>query len=236
MMTKVMLLAAGRGLRLRPLSDNIPKPLVKVGGRSLIARHLDNLAAAGFREVVINVSHRADKIIRALGDGEKFGLRIRYSPEPRALETAGGIACALPLLGDAPFMAINADIFFTADFAALRRRAQNKMRKNHGALAYLALVKNPPHNRGGDFVLDGDFVRPIRRGEEDKKTLTFSGAAVYAPAFFSGVHPRRKRKIAPLLARAAKQGRVCGEYLQGEWHDAGTLQRLRTLRRRLSKC
>jgi len=215
---KAMILAAGRGVRMRPLTDSTPKSLLVVGGKTLIAWHLEKLARAGFTEVVINHAHLGDMIEVALGDGARFGLSIRYSREREALETAGGIARALPLLGTAPFLVINADVYTDCDFAAL---AGMDLRDR---LAHLVLVDNPPHHPRGDFALESGRVR-----ETGARMLTFSGIGVYAPRLFGGIPPEAKVALAPLLRKAMASNRVSGEYFRGRWHDIGTTERLQAL-------
>jgi len=211
---RAMILAAGRGERLRPLTDALPKPLIEIGGKPLIVRHLERLANAGFGEVVINLAWLGEKIADYLGNGEGFGLDIRYSQEPPgALETAGGIVHALPLLGDAPFLTVSADVLTDYPFERLREPAGNQA-------AHLVLVDNPPHHPTGDFVLDENRVQ---LGNGDR--LTFSGLAVYDPALFAGLPPGR-RAIRPVLEQAIAEGRVSGEHYTGRWADIGTPERL----------
>ncbi len=212
---KAMILAAGRGERLRPLTDVTPKPLLEIGGRCLIEYHLEALAAAGYRDIVINLSWLGDKIRSRLGDGARFGVRLEYSEEPEALETAGGIVQALPLLGDR-FVVVNADIFTDYDFTRLRRADRD---------AHLVLITNPQHNPRGDFSLADSTVGNGRAGR-----YTFSGIAVYRRSFFAGLEPGR-RPLAPLLRAAADNGRVSGELYRGAWSDIGTAERLETLNR-----
>jgi MurNAc alpha-1-phosphate uridylyltransferase len=219
---KAMILAAGRGVRMRPLTDTTPKSLLVVGGKPLIAWQLEKLARAGFAEAVINHAHLGPMIETALGDGSRFGVSIRYSPESEALETAGGIAQALPLLGAEPFLVINADIYTDYDLSAL---AGLQLRD---ALAHLVLVDNPPQHPGGDFALKAGSVR-----ERGMDMLTFSGIGVYAPRLFSGIPPKAKVPLAPLLRKAMRANRVSGEHYRGDWHDIGTAERLRALDKRL---
>jgi MurNAc alpha-1-phosphate uridylyltransferase len=215
---KAMILAAGRGERMRPLTDQTPKPLLLAGGKPLIAWYLERLAAAGFTEVVINHAHLGDKIEAALGDGSQWGLKIRYSAEPPgALETAGGIASALPLLGDEPFLVVNGDIWCDWDFAGARRLT--------AAGAHLVMVANPAHHAGGDFSLDGERIT-FARGKE---TLTYAGIAVFSPSFFAGVPRGSAMKLYPLLAAAITAGTLTGERFDGHWVDVGTPQRLAKL-------
>lgn len=213
---KAMILAAGRGERMRPLTDVTPKPLLPVAGKPLIVWHLERLARAGFRDIVINHAHLGDQIEALLGDGAAWGARIAYSAEPQgALETAGGIANALPLLGDAPFLVVNGDIFCDWDFA--RARSGN-------ALAHLVLVDNPPHHPEGDFALDGAKV-----SAGGTARLTFSGIGIYRPELFAGIACGEPAKLAPLLRDAITAGRVTGEHHRGRWEDVGTPERLAAL-------
>jgi MurNAc alpha-1-phosphate uridylyltransferase len=218
---KAMILAAGRGERMRPLTDHTPKPLLPVGGKPLIVWHLERLAAAGFREVVINHAHLGAQIEAALGEGARWGLSIRYSPEPEgALETAGGIAHALPLLGDAPFLVINGDIF--CDWNPVSASLSAK------AWAHLVMVPNPEQHPQGDFVLTGAKVATDDRSAPSAKR-TFSGIGLYRPELFEGIEPGRPAKLAPLLRQAMTHGRVSGELHTGRWIDVGTPQRLADL-------
>jgi MurNAc alpha-1-phosphate uridylyltransferase len=213
-----MLLAAGRGERMRPLTDATPKPLLEAGGRTLVERLIERLAAAGFTELVINHAHLGHRIEAALGDGTRFGVRIAYSPEATALETAGGIANALPLLGGAPFAAINADLHTDFPFARLRDALRGD------ELAHLVLVDNPPHHPLGDFALADGRVR-----NAGPVMLTFSGIGVYRPALFAGIAPGAKAQLAPLLRRAADAEQVSGTRYRGRWVDVGTPERLAAL-------
>lgn len=222
---KAMLLAAGRGERMRPLTDALPKPLLEAGGKPLLAWHLERLAAAGIREVVINVSWLGGRIIERFGDGTDFGLAITWSREsPAPLETAGGIATALPLLGDAPFLLVNADVYADCDLARLAAvRLAN-------ALAHLVLVPNPEHHPRGDFSLAGGIV-----GETGTPRYTYAGIALLSPRIVAGVAPGAKAPLGPLLHRAAAEGRATGELHAGFWCDVGTPQRLSTLDAKLRK-
>jgi MurNAc alpha-1-phosphate uridylyltransferase len=217
---KAMILAAGRGNRMRPLTDHTPKPLLEAGGRPLIQHHLDRLAAAGIREIVINHAHLGEQIETRLGDGGHFGVHIRYSVEPTALETGGGIFNALPLLEPEPFLVINGDIWTDWDPADARLAESD--------LAHLVLVENPPHHPRGDFCLIDGRVHP-----DGDPRLTFSGIGLYSPALFEGCRPGAF-PLAPLLRRAMLDGRVGGERHAGQWFDIGTPERLTELDRFLS--
>lgn len=208
-----MILAAGRGERLRPLTDTVPKPLLEVRGRPLIEHHLEALSRAGFAEIVINLSWLGNQVRDRLGDGADFNVTIEYSDEPEALETAGGILQALPLLGER-FIVVNADIFTDYDFAGL---------KPVGSSAHLVLVENPQHNPQGDFSLTDSMV-----GNDGPTRYTFSGIAQYHRNFFDGLLPG-KQALAPLLRAAANQQQVSGELFTGIWSDIGTLESLQAL-------
>lgn len=223
---KAMVLAAGRGERMRPLTDDIPKPLLQVGGKPLIVWHLENLARAGFREVVINHAHLGAQIEAALGDGSQWGLAIRYSPEPGgALETAGGIANALPLLGaDQAFLVINGDIHCDWDPGLAASALQGDR------LAHLVLVPNPPQHAHGDFSLCGGEVGADPTLLADgAQALTFAGIGIYQPRLFAGIVRGQPAKLAPLLRAAMEEHRVSGELHRGRWMDVGTPQRLAEL-------
>ncbi|MCL2523309.1 MAG: nucleotidyltransferase family protein [Betaproteobacteria bacterium] len=223
---KAMILAAGRGERMRPLTDHTPKPLLPAGGKPLIVWHLKKLAAAGFRDVVINHAHLGARIEQALGDGSKWGLTIRYSPEPPgALETAGGIAKALPLLGDAPFLVVNGDIWCDIDFASFARSTTANGAPCPPAGARLLLVANPAHHAGGDFALAGERIVPAT-GEQ---TLTYAGIGVFSPAMFRDIPTDQPLKLRPLLDTAIAAGRLTGERHTGHWVDVGTPERLAEL-------
>lgn len=217
---KAMLLAAGRGERMRPITDSLPKPLVPVAGKPLIAWHLAALARAGYREVVVNTSWLAAQLHEALGDGSAWGVSISWSDEgPVPLETGGGIFRAVPLLGPGPFLVVNADIWTDIDFAALSLE--------DGAHAHLVLVPNPPHNVRGDFGLDGDLV--VSR---DTDRFTYSGVGMFRREFFDGASGERF-PLLPLLNRAIAARRVRGELHRGAWSDVGTPERLAALDARL---
>ena len=222
-----MILAAGRGERMRPLSDRIPKPLLPVAGKPLIIRLVNRLARCGIADIVVNVSHLGELIENALGNGAAFGVRIAYSREREALETAGGMAAALPLLGDAPFMALNSDVYSEFDFARLKPAAEKLSRA--GKLAHLVLVDNPPHHPEGDFCLDGGMV-----AAHGGARFTFSGIGVYHPVLFSPVAHGAKYQLAVLLREPIAQRRVSGEHHGGLWVDVGTPERLAQLERLLA--
>jgi len=215
---KAMILAAGRGERMRPLTDHTPKPLLKVGGKPLIVWHLERLAKAGFKEVVINHAHLGEQVEKALGDGSQWGLHIQYSPEKTALETAGGIVNALPLLGTKPFLVLNGDTFTEIDFGVLTHALQAN---NH---AHLVLVNNPPQHHNGDFAIEASRLKNI--GE---KMLTFSGVGVYHPDLFASVTRGESAKLAPLLRQAIAENQATAEHYQGVWQDIGTPERLSML-------
>ena len=228
-MTKAMILATGRGERMRPLTDHTPKPLLEAGGKPLIVWHIERLRAAGFTELVINHAHLGHRLEDALGDGAAFGVRIAWSPEPTALETAGGIRHALALLGDAPFVVVNGDVFCDADFIALRPAAEG-LRAN-GPLAHLLLVDNPEHHPEGDFHLDTAGL--IHANSHAR--LTFSGLGAYHPALFADLADNTPAKLAPLLREAMNAGKVTGRHHVGRWIDVGTPQRLAALDRELGR-
>lgn len=216
MIERALIFAAGRGERMRPLSDVTPKPLLQVGGKRLIEWHIEALAAAGVRRVVINTSHLAEQFPTALGDGARWNLRIDYSFEgPEPLETGGGMQNALPLLGGNPFIAVNGDIRCDFDFSTLLHEPDG--------LAHLVVIDNPSHHPNGDFVLRGG-----RLLDENESRLTFAGIGVYRPELL-GVHGPGKYSIVPILRAAMREGRVSGEYFHGFWSDVGTPQRLASL-------
>lgn len=218
---KAMILAAGRGERMRPLTDSTPKPLLRVGGRRLIEHHLEAVRRAGVREVVINLSWQGEQIREALGDGSRWGVEIHYSDEgPVALETGGGIFHALGHLGKDPFIVINGDVW--SDYAPTR------LALSPHAHAHLVLIGNPPHHPRGDFGMDGDHLVA-----EASVRYTFSGIAMYRPEFFSGCAPGRF-PLLPLFHRAIAARRLTGEVHRGRWYDIGTPERLAALDQELN--
>ena len=225
---KALIFAAGLGERMRPLTDATPKPLLAVGGKRLIEWHLEKLAACGVEEVVVNTSWLADQFPQALGDGARWGLRIRYSCEgPTPLETGGGMLHALPLLGDAPFLLVNGDVWTDFDFARLPREPDG--------LAHLVMVDRPPQATHGDFALDDMGCVRADGGHR----LTYSGIGVYRPQLFDGwrgivtaaaiVDGRPKFPLAPLLRAHMAEGGISGEHHRGRWTDVGTPERLARL-------
>lgn len=217
-----MVLAAGRGERMRPLTDRVPKPLLPVGGQPLVAWQLQVLARAGCRDIVMNCAWQAEALQAALGDGSRWGVSIRYSPEPwPALETGGGVFQALPLLGPEPFLLVNGDVYCEWSPAALSLAP--------GQLAQLLLVPNPPHHPQGDFGLADGLVRP-----DATQRYTYSGIAMLHPALFAGCRPGRF-PLAPLLIEAARQDKVGGLLHDGIWLDVGTPERLYALQARLGE-
>lgn len=219
---KAMILAAGLGTRMRPLTDHLPKPLLSVGGKPLIVWHLERLKQCGFHDIVINIAWKGGKLIEALGTGEQFGLSIQYSDEreEELLETGGGIIKALPLLGDEPFLVVNGDIWCDYTFQTITPFQQ-------GDLCHLALVDNPVHNLTGDFQLNNDRIQSS--GDEQ---LTFSGIGYYHPELFAGLAYGRQT-LAPILRKAMDKGMVSGEKHSGDWQDIGTPERLACLDKEL---
>jgi len=213
---KVMLLAAGRGERMRPITDRTPKPLLQVAGKPLIVHTIEALAKAGFQEFIINIAHLGKQIEAALGNGECFNVHIRYSQEgDESLETAGGILHALPLLGNKPFLVVNGDIASNYPYAGLRSTAID--------LAHLVMVKNPAHHAGGDFGITEGYLQ-----EHATVKYTYSGIGIYHPALFANI-PQGKSKLAPLLRVAMRHQHVTGELHDGFWMDIGTPERLKEL-------
>ena len=228
---RALILADGRGQRMRPLTDTCPKPLLAVRGRPLIVWHIVNLVRAGITDIVINHAHLGHLIEQALGDGSQFGARIRYSAEAAALETAGGIAQALPLLGDAPFVALAADAYCPFfDFRQVTDVLQDNdpwgqpLAPAARDVAWLYLVRNPPHHAEGDFALNSFSV-----ANEGQPRYTFSGIGVYRPQLFAAIARGSSAPLAPLLREYAARGQVGGEVYRGDWTDVGTVQRLQQL-------
>jgi MurNAc alpha-1-phosphate uridylyltransferase len=213
-----MIFAAGRGERLRPLTDRVPKPLLEAGGKPLIEWHLERFAALGLHEVVINVAHLGERIVERLGDGSRWGLRIAYSREPEPLETAGGLAYARELLGEQAFLLVNGDVYCEIDFAHLRDLALAPR------LAHLVLVPNPAHNPRGDFTLEAGVA-----GNGSSARYTYAGIAVISPQLFESVERGRKAQLVTLLRSAADRGLLSGELFEQLWCDVGTADRLAEL-------
>lgn len=239
---KAMILAAGRGERMRPLTDHTPKPLLKVGGKPLIVWHLERLAQAGFTEIVINHAHLGEQIEAALGNGAAWGVSIQYSPEKIALETAGGIANALHLLTEngtnaEPFLVVNGDVFTEIDFKSAANNYKNialeaNIHAGAGGIknVHLVLVNNPPQHLQGDFTIQNGMLK--NTGEP---MLTFSGVGIYHPNLFAEIVKGEPAKLAPLLRKAIDNNRATAEYYQGVWHDIGTPERLKQLDESLQK-
>jgi MurNAc alpha-1-phosphate uridylyltransferase len=218
---KVMILAAGIGERMRPLTDHTPKPMLPVGGTPLIEHHIRRLAQAGFNDVVINVSHLAQQLIDYCADGSRWGISVNYSPEEKPLETAGGIVHAMPLLGVEPFLVVNGDIWIDYDFGRLR-----DYQLEPAETAHLVLVGNPPQHPQGDFLLDAQGW--VRERGPDAVGMTYAGVGIYTRAFFAAMQPG-KMPLRPLLDAAIQRGCLGGEFHPGDWEDVGTPQRLASL-------
>jgi len=219
-MKKAMILAAGRGERMRPLTDTTPKPLLEVGGKPLIVWHIEKLAKAGFEEIIINIAHLGDKIPQALGDGSRWGVKLHFSDEQNegALESAGGIVKALPLLGNEPFLVVNGDVWCDYEF-------DNSYELGDGILAHLILVPNPEHNQKGDFAIKNEMV-----SNDGNVKYTFSGIGYYSPSLFKYLE-YGKRGLGDLLRDTMLHDAVSGEIYKGIWHDIGTPQRLEEINR-----
>ena len=224
---KAMILAAGRGERMHPITARVPKPMIAVGGRPLIVHLIERLRRAGFADLVINVSHLGEMIERGLGDGAAHGVRIAYSREAVALETAGGIAWALPLLGSHPFAVVNSDVYSDFELARLKNAAATLA--DRGLAAHLVLVDNPAHHIEGDFCL-----REGKVSEEGSQRLTFSGMGVYVPSLFASITRGARFQLANVLRPAMARGEVGGEHHRGMWIDVGTPERLASLEHRLA--
>ena len=231
---KAMILAAGLGKRMRPLTEHTPKPLLMAGGKPLIVWQIERLRDAGFTELVINHAHLGQRVEDFLGDGARLGVHIAWSREPEPLETAGGIATALEHLGNAPFLVTNGDVYVEYDYARLAPVLKDMVDKPKH-LAHLVLVDNPPHNPVGDFVLrDGQVVANSPLTTRNSQ-LTFSGIGCYRPELFAGIAPLTKAPLAPLLRTAMANGQVTGEHFTGRWEDVGTPQRLTALDEELKR-
>jgi MurNAc alpha-1-phosphate uridylyltransferase len=226
---RALILAAGRGERLRPLTDTTPKPLLQAAGRFLVEWQIESLVKAGFDELVVNHAHLGAMIEEALGDGRRFGAAIRYSPEAPALETAGGIAKALGMLGDEPFMVVSSDIHTDFDYATLRAPIEAIARDPASRVAHFVLVDNPPWHAGGDMGLEGGRVR------RDAPRLTYGNIAVFHPAIFREIVPGTWLKLFPWAYRYVDEGRVTGEHYRGPWDNVGTPAQLAALDRRLTR-
>jgi MurNAc alpha-1-phosphate uridylyltransferase len=224
---RALILAAGRGERLRPLTDTVPKPLLPAGGRALVEWQVERLVKGGFDELVVNHAHLGALIEEALGDGRRFGARIRYSPESPALETAGGIARALHLLDDEPFLVVSSDIHTEFDYASLAAPLEAIARDPAAQVAHFVLVDNPPWHAAGDMGLGGGR---IRRGGT---ALTYGNIAVFHPAIFREIVPGTWLKLFPWAYRYVDEGRVTGEHYRGPWDNVGTAAQLAALDRRL---
>lgn len=222
---RAMILAAGRGQRMRPLTDTCPKPLLAVGGKPLIQWQIERLAAGGWRDLIINTGWLGSQIPAALGDGSAFGVRLRYSPEPaQAYETGGGIATALPLLGEKPFVVVSGDIYTTFDYAQLHAVAQRIATAPQRTAAHLVLTPNPAHNPDGDMALDAQGR--IRR---DGARLNYGNIGVFHPALFASQPRAQAWKLFPWLYATVDAGRVSGELFRGAWHNIGTPAQLAAL-------
>lgn len=224
---KAMILAAGLGNRMRPLTLHTPKPLLCVGGKPLIVWHIERLAQVGVQEIVINTAWLGEKLLAALGDGSQFGVKILWSHETEGLETAGGIIHALDLLGDEPFLLVNGDVWTTIDFAPLLELSLGEH------LAHLVLVSNPPQHSTGDFLLKDGQAYTFEQAVSGK-ALTFSGISVIDPRLFAGL-TAGKRPLAPLLKQAMQHAQVAASQLQGSWVDVGTPARLRDLDQQIQR-
>lgn len=229
---RAMILAAGRGERMRPLTDHTPKPLLKVNGKPLIVWHIERLVAAGITELIINHAWLGGQIEQALADGSRLGARIAYSPEPQPLETAGGIAQALPFFDDTPFVVINGDVWCDWDPAQAVAIAANL--RQQAKQAWLLMVDNPTHHPAGDFQLGTDGLLLNKNEDAKGTTLTFAGIGVYQPALFQDLPQGRPAALAPLLRQAMTQRLVLASHHHGAWVDVGTPARLAELDHQLS--
>ncbi len=213
---KAVILAAGLGTRLRPLTLETPKPLVKAGGKPLIVYHIENLAAAGIRDIVVNCSWLGHKLIEYLADGQRWGVNIQYSKETEPLETGGGILKAMALLDNEPFLVVNGDVYMEYAFSSLPLRIKGQ--------AHLVLVNNPEFKEQGDFALSNHQVK-----SDGENLLTFSGLSILSPELFDGCEIGSSFRLAPLLSKAMKYDQISGEHFTGVWTDVGTPQRLAEL-------
>lgn len=229
---RAMILAAGRGERMRPLTDTTPKPLLIAGGKPLIVWHIERLVRAGITELIINHAWLGMQIERALRDGQQYGAAITYSAEPQALETAGGIAKALDFFDGQPFLVINSDTWCDWDPSDAKRLGQRLSCENR--LAWLLLVDNPNHHPEGDFLLNTAGLVADRAGSEEGTPLTFAGIGIYQPALFQNLNKNRPAPLAPLLRRAMSNKCVIGAHHGGKWMDIGTPERLVVLDQALS--
>ena len=228
-MRSALILAAGRGERMRPLTDSMPKPLLRVGGRPIIEWQVERLALAGFTDLVVNHSHLGHLIERELGDGRRMGVRIRYSHEARALETAGGVAQALPLLAREPFLVVSGDIHTDFDYASLLPRMEAILRHPERRCAHFVLVDNPPWHPEGDMGLSAGTI--VREGAK----LTYGNIGVFHPALFGDIAPGTWLKLFPWAYRFVDEGRVSGEHFHGQWDNVGTPEQLLALDRRIRR-
>ncbi len=222
---KAMILAAGRGERMRPLTDTTPKPLLRVAGRALIDHHLDNLVRAGFRDVVINVSWRAEDIVSHVGDGSRFGVRVQWSHEKRALETGGGVAHARELLGEDWFALVSADVYTEYDFRQLTTLGNSL---DQGTRAHLVLV---PHHADlrGEYCFAGDRLKMVEADQPAGQTYTWASMGVFRTALFDGLPTDQPFALLPLFRRWTAEGRMGGEVFGGVWENLGTEAQLRAL-------
>lgn len=225
---KAMILAAGRGLRMRPLTDHTHKGLLKVSGETLLERHIKGLAAVGVKDIVINVSYLADQIQGYLGRGDSYGVHIHYSVEAYPLEVGGGLIKALPLLGKDPFMVVNCDVWTDYSYERLKRPYP-------GVLGHIILVDNPPHHPTGDFGLLHDKVTVLDfANTQVSSSYTYAGIAVYDPSLFEGFTKSGAQPLLPILKKAIAANQLSGEYYSGTWMDVGTPERLRELHHKLN--
>lgn len=231
---KAMILAAGRGERMRPLTDTTPKPLLEVAGQGLIEHHIQSLYRAGIRDIVINHAWLGEQIEKQLGKGEKYGLNIQYSAEERALETAGGIRHALPLLGNEPFIVINGDIWTDYPFQQLIDKAKTDLSQD--IWVHLVLVPNPPHHTDGDFCMAEDSPLLFNKGiHPDMPCYTFSGMGLYHPKIFYMLEELEPQALGPVLKELIREQHIHGQLYQGDWFDIGTEQRLQEINQYLAK-